>query len=839
MSAFYTSVDRYGNSILYRGYEDGLPVKRKIQYSPTFYVPSRTETEYRTLQGRFVAPMQPGTMRDCYEFCQKHSDVEGFTIYGTQNYIHQFTSDHYLDKCDWDRSIVDVSSIDIEVQSDSGFPDPGFAKFPVTAITIRSSRDNIYYCWGLGDYDSSISIVEDAKIVYVKCADESELLERFVLHWSKRHPDIITGWNSRLFDIVYIVNRLKNQFSDSVANRLSPWGMLKHSEIEIGGKSHSVYDIVGIQQLDYLDLFKKFGYTYGTQENYKLNTIAATVLGEKKIDYSEHTSLFNLYKEDHQKFIDYNIKDVQLVDKLEDKMGLITLAMTLAYWGLVNYSEVFGPVNMWDALIHNQLRRRGIVVPPKKSNHKERQIEGAHVKDPDPAMYHWMCSFDLNSLYPHLMMQYNMSPETIMGKVYPSITVDKLLGGYEPKLQDGECISATGQYFSTAVRGFIPNIVDFMYAQRSEFKKQALAYKQEKENTKDPVRVKELERLITRADTQQMAIKILMNSLYGAMSNEHFRYYDMRIAESITVSGQLSIRWAEGTINRFMNKIMSTKDKDYVIAIDTDSLYINFKDLVERFYSGKSNEEVVAVLDKICVEKIEPLVDSSYQSLRELMNAPQQKMVMKREVIADKGIWTGKKHYILNVYNSEGVQYAEPKLKVVGIEAVRSSTPGVCRKMIMDTLKVIMNSDEHTVQQYIADLRKKFDQFSVEDISFPRGVSNMSKYADKRDVYVKATPINCRAALVYNHLLAKMELTNKYELIQTGEKIKFVYLKTPNTISENVIGFPAGLPREFNLHRYVDVELQWQKAYLEPLRTILDAAGWSVEKRSTLEDFFG
>lgn len=479
---FYTSINRHGNNILYRGYEDGRPVKRKIMYSPTLYVPSRTQTELRTLQGRHVAPIQPGTMRDCYEFCNKHADVEGFTIYGTQNYLHQFTSDTFLDKCEWDRAMVDVASIDIEVQSDSGFPYPNVAKFPVTAITLRSSRDNVYYCWGLGDYDVTKTVVQDAVIKYVKCADENELLERFILHWSKNYPDVITGWNSRLFDIVYIVNRIKNLFGDELANKLSPWGIIKHSEIDIGGKPHSVYELIGIQQLDYLDLFKKFGYTYGTQENYKLDTIAATVLGEKKLDYSEHGSLFNLYKEDHQKFLDYNVRDVQLVDKLEDKMGLITLAMTIAYWGLVNYSEVFGPVNMWDALIHNQLRRRGIVVPPKKSGHKERQIEGAHVKDPEPAMYKWMCSLDLNSLYPHLMMQYNMSPDTIINKVYPGISVDKLLDGYEPTLNEGECISATGQFYNTTFTGFIPTLIDHMYSQRSEFKKQALKAKQELED---------------------------------------------------------------------------------------------------------------------------------------------------------------------------------------------------------------------------------------------------------------------------------------------------------------------------------------------------------------------
>lgn len=838
MSWFYTSVERNGKFILFRGYENGRAVKRRIEYRPTLYLPSPEPTEFRTLQGKFVAPFQPGTMGECYKFCEEYKDVEGMSVYGNQNYVHQFLSDNFLDEIPWDRSLVDVTSIDIEVQSDEGFPQPAEARFPINAITVRNSKDGVYYCWGLGDYDPAKSVVKGVKIVYKKCEDESDLLTLFMLHWTKRYPDILTGWNSRLFDTVYLINRIKRLLGEDMAKQFSPWQILRMSEIEIGGKTHPLYDVAGIQQLDYLDLFKKFGYTYGTQENYKLNTIASTVLGEKKIDYSEHASLFQLYKEDHQKFIDYNIKDVQLVDRLEDKMGLITLAMTIAYWGLVNLSEVFGPVNMWDALIYNQLRRRGIVIPPKKSNTKERQIEGAHVKDPKPAMYKWMCSFDLNSLYPHLMMQYNMSPETILPKVYPGITVDKLLEGYEPKLEPDTCISATGQYFSTKVRGFIPATVEYMYQQRSEFKKQALKAKQEKENTKDPLKIKELEKEITRADCQQMAIKILMNSLYGAMSNEHFRYFDMRIAESITVSGQLSIRWAEQGINRYMSKILGTGNKDYVIAIDTDSLYINFEDLVGKLYSTKSTEEIVQLLDTICKEKIEPLVEKNYKQLRAVMGAPQQKMVMKREVIADKGIWTGKKHYILNVHNSEGVQYAEPKLKIVGIEAVRSSTPGVCRKMIIDTLKVIMQSDEQTTQQYIADLRAQFDKYPAEDVAFPRGVSDLDKYMDRSTIYAKGTPIHCRAALMYNHLLQKHGLQGRYEPINTGEKIKFVYLKLPNSIRENVIGFPVVLPQEFNLHKYVDYELQWQKAYLEPLKTILEAAGWDVEKRSTLEDFF-
>ena len=833
---FYTNVNRIGNDILVRGYKDGKRVKGRVEFKPTLFIPTKEESKYRTIDGKTVGAIQPGTMRDCRDFVNKYKDIDNFEVHGNQNYVHQYIGSTWPGLVQFDRALVNVTTIDIEVQSDQGFPEPSHALHPITAITSKNNVDDIFYCWGCGDYNPKVSIVENAHIKYIHCADERDLMIKFIDHWSKNYPDVVTGWNSRMFDMVYIINRCVRILGDKFMKKLSPWNMINQGEIVIAGKSHQVYEVYGIQQLDYLDLFKKFGYTYGTQESYRLDNIAHVVLGERKLDYSEFGDLMGLYKNDYQKFIDYNVKDVQLVDRLEDKLGLITLCMTVAYKGHVNYQEAFRTVGVWDAILYNYFLEKNIVVPPKKEGHKDRQIEGAHVKDPIVGMHEWVVSFDLNSLYPHIMMQYNLSPETVVDEVVPNVTVDALLEKEEFRFNNKYIMTARGNLFDKNKKGLIPTIVESYYNERSVVKKKMLAAEQKlvKTDKSDKHAVYQLEKEIATYGNQQMAIKILMNSLYGATSNEFFRYFDQRIAESITMSGQLTIRWAEQKINAYMNKVLKTEDKDYVVAIDTDSLYIRMGDLV----SAVEPRDPVSFLDKVATEKIEPLLAQAYEELKEYMNCAEQKMVMAREVIAEKGIWTGKKHYVLNVWNNEGVQYDAPKLKIQGIEAVRSSTPAVCRDLIKSTVKSILETDEKTVQGIIAEERIKFKDLPAEDVAFPRSANNLDKYVDGSLVYRKGTPIHIRASLLHNYHIDKLGLENKHEKIYSGEKIKFLYLKKPNTLYENVVAFKTVLPDEFKIRNYVDYDLQFDKAFVEPIKTILDAVGWKVEKIATLEDFW-
>ena len=332
-----------------------------------------------------------------------------------------------------------------------------------------------------------------------------------------------------------------------------------------------------------------------------------------------------------------------------------------------------------------------------------------------------------------------------------------------------------------------------------------------------------------------------MNSAYGALGNEYFRFFDVRMAESITLSGQLSIRWIEARMNEYLNKLLNTEGEDYVIASDTDSLYISFDKLVDKVLPKGTDlseddytRKVVDFLDNVARQKIEPFIDKSYQNLAEVLNAYDQKMIMKREAIANKGIWTAKKRYALNVYDNEGVRYAEPKLKVMGLEIVKSSTPASCRVALKESVKLIMNYDELTVQKYIKDFRETFKKLPFEDIAFPRGVTDITKYRNAD----KSIPIHVRGSLLYNNLLKEHKLDKRFETIKDGEKIKFCYLKVPNKIGENVISFISDFPRELNLEKYIDYDLQFSKSFLEPLKIILDAVGWSSEKKITLDSFF-
>jgi DNA polymerase elongation subunit (family B) len=610
---------------------------------------------------------------------------------------------------------------------------------------------------------------------------------------------------------------------------------VSQKELFIKGKKYKTYDVGGITQLDYLELYRKF--TYTNQESYRLDHIAFVELGQKKLDHSEFDTFQDFYTNGWQKFVEYNIIDVELVDRLEDKMKLIELAITMAYDAKVNYNDVFYQVRMWDTIIYNYLKKNNIVIPPKKDSSKSDKYAGAYVKEPIPGKYDWVVSFDLNSLYPHLIMQYNISPETLLEERHPTASVERILKEeINFEMHKDYAVCANGAMYRKDVRGFLPELMDKMYGERVIFKKRMLKAKQEYEKTPTEALKKE----IARCNNIQMAKKIALNSAYGAIGNQYFRYYKLANAEAITLSGQVSIRWIENRMNEYLNKILKTDNNDYVIASDTDSIYLHLGPLVDRIFpDGVSDKgKVVEFLDKACQDQIEPFIDKSYQTLATYVNAYDQKMQMKRENIADRGIWTAKKRYILNVWNSEGVQYSEPKLKIMGIEAVKSSTPAACRDMIKGALKLMMTGTEDDIITYIDNCRSKFKSLPPEGVSFPRTASDVQKYKSSNSIYMKGTPIHVRGALLFNHLIKDRKLTNKYSLIDNGEKIKFCYLKSPNPIHENVISFIQDFPKELDLTKYVDYDLQFEKSFLDPLKIILDVIGWNVEKTANLEMFF-
>jgi len=822
-----------GDHFLVRGYENGRHFATREKFYPTLFVPSNKKTKYKTLEGDYVESIEPGTVRDCREFIKKYDGVENFKIYGNERYIYQYLSEMYPEEeIKFDTSKVKISTIDIEVKSENGFPDVESAAEEILLITVQDYTTKQIRTWGQGPFNN-----KQENVIYKGFRTEYELLNDFISWWmiETNTPEVVTGWNSELYDMPYLVRRIDRILGEKLMKRLSPWGLVTERETIIMGRKHISYDVGGVTQLDYLNLYKKF--TYKAQESYRLDYIASVELGQKKLDHSEFDTFKDFYTKGWQKFVEYNIIDVELVDRMEDKMKLIELAITMAYDAKVNYNDVFYQVRMWDAIIYNYLKKRNIVIPPKERSDKDAKYAGAYVKQPVPGKYDWVVSFDLNSLYPHLIMQYNISPETLRETRHPSVTVDKILNEELTfELYKDSAVCANGAMYRKDVRGFLPELMEKIYKDRTIYKKKMLIAKQDYEKTP----TKALEKEIARCNNIQMARKIQLNSAYGAIGNQYFRYYKLANAEAITLSGQVSIRWIENKMNGFLNKILKTKEVDYVIASDTDSIYLNMGPLVDKFLSHKSDDKtaVVGLLDKICEDKLEPFIERSYKELADYVAAYDQKMIMKRENIAERGIWTAKKRYILNVWNSEGVQYSEPKLKMMGIEAVKSSTPAPCRTMIKDGLKLMMNGTEEEVINFIDKCRNDFKALPPEQIAFPRSVSDVIKYKSHSSIYTKGTPIHCRGALLFNHYVKEKKLTNKYSLITNGEKIKFVYLKKPNIIHENVISFIQDFPHELGLDKYIDYDLQFEKSFVEPLKAILDAIGWNVEKTVNLELFF-
>lgn len=843
---FYTNVERYGNTILWRGYENGRSFARKVKFQPTLYLPTKQDTPWRSLIGQqTIAPKKFETMSDAKDFIEQYKDVSGFNVFGNSNYIAQFVQENYPDQIQFDMTKINIFSFDIEVDISDGYANMETADKQITSIALKSSKNDTYHLLGRKDYDKTKTLtgIDPENISFEKFDTEEALLLRFVKLWTYAYPDVVTGWNVEYFDIMYIVTRIINLLGEEKAKQLSPWGNIRKTSREVFGKMQSTYAISGVSIIDYMDAFKKFGYKYGPQESYKLDHIAHVVLGEKKLSYSEYGSLTELYNQNPQLYLDYNLKDTYLIERMEEESALLALVLTVAYGGGVNYGEAFGTVGIWDTTLYRKLMKKNIV-PFLKSSPGERagELVGGYVKDPTVGMKRWIVSFDLNSLYPHLMLQYNMSPETYMPDLRKNVSQEMVLSGkYFNENKEEYSVCANGVCFTNKYLGVIPEIIQEYYGNRSVIKKEMLKTEQAAETEKDPKKKKELKRQITQLHNAQMAIKIAMNSLYGATANKYFLYYIAEMAEAITTSGQLSIRYAQKSVNLYLNKILGTSDKDYIAYIDTDSIYVNMSDLIMKVFGtldidNKTGEEF---LDKVCKEKIEKVIQDGYEELAKYMGAYRNAMSMKREKITDKTVFVAKKRYILNVLNSEGVHYEKPKISVTGIESVRSSTPEVCREKLKESFNVIMTKSEEDTQAFISNFREEFYKLPAEDIAKISGTDDIGKYMDKQTLYKKGCPMHVRGCILYNDFLVKNGLDKKYESIQSGDKIKFVYLKFPNPIRENMISFPNVLPKEFKLEQYIDYETQFDKVFLKPLESILESIGWNSQKIDTLESFFG
>ena len=827
---FYKNVIEHKGKLLVRGIHDGKEYKERINFGPTLYGLTQEHSVYKTLQGQYLKPIEFTSIDAARKF-KKEVATSNSPIYGLERYHYQYIGQEHPEDIKWDKDLIKIFTLDIETTCENGFPDVENPIEEIICLTVKNQSNKQILTWGVGDF-----VHDRPDVTYVKCKHEKELMFEFMKFWIKNHPDVITGWNTKFFDLPYLVNRLKLVAGDKVASRISPWNLINRLEITVKGRTQTVYDVFGIAMLDYLDLYKWFIPT--RQESYKLDFIGELELNQPKNE-NPYDTFKDFYTKDFQKFIDYNIQDVEIVDALEDKLGLIDLSLTVAYDSKVNYDDIFSQVRVWDTLIANHLMQKNICVPPREEHSKETKYEGAYVKEPILGGHDWIVSFDINSLYPHIIIQYNISPEKILGESSQGINVNKMIDMKVPLnflKTEGACVTPNGAKFKTDSQGFLPEMMEKMYNDRVVFKKRMIKAKQEYQ--KNPS--KKLTREIARCHNIQWSKKIALNSAYGAVGNQYFRYYDVRQASGITTAGQFIIRFIEKKVNEYLNNVLQTKDHiDYIVASDTDSIYVRFGKLVEKTCQGKTNEQITDFLNKVCEQKLEPYIEKCFDELADYSNAFKNAMVMKREVIANKGIWVAKKRYMLNVLDEEGVRLADPKLKLMGIEAVKSSTPQVCRGKIKEAIKIIMAKEQTDLHNFIADFKKEFLNLPPESIAFPRSCNNIRKYKSDSSIFIKGSPIHVKGALIYNHQLKIHKLGMKYPYIQDGDKIKFLKLKEANPFKFDVISYMSKLPPEFKLNDYVDYEIQFQKTFLDPMRFILDAINWKAEPQASLENFFG
>lgn len=834
----YSNVAQRGNYLYVRGSDNGRRFKTKIEFSPTIWVSSKikgAEDPWTTLDGQTVYSLQAGSIKETRDFVERYSDVHGMSVYESPGNVYQYIAETYTGELDFSLKDLKITFVDIEVESERGFPNPVTASEKILLISLKDLGDDKIITWGVKPLQKIIPNVE-----YRYFPEEKDLLRDFLAYWQNNYPDILTGWNSTLFDVTYLYNRISLILGEKFADKLSPWGQVNQREVvtKFNNKALRTY-ISGVSLLDYMELYMKFG-TYSAKESYKLEAICEEEIGVGKVK-NPGASFQDFYTNHWETFVSYNVRDVTLVEALDNKMRLLELGITIAYSAKINFEDVFSPVKCWDMICYNYLNEQKMVVPMKNKNVKSGMYEGAYVKQPIDGRHYWCVSFDLTSLYPHIMMQNNMSPETICDMKIPT-NVEALLNRATDLSEVYEAdvaMAANGVCFRRDFKGLLPIQMERFFNLRTVYKKKMIEAKKAKERDGGD----EWDREISRYDNLQQAMKILLNSMYGALGNVYSRYYDIRIAEGITLTGQLVIRWIANTLNAYMNKALQTEGVDYVLLIDTDSVVLNMGPLVAKMYPNHTKEETVDWLDKISQEVFQNVINKTVEELATYTNAYAQKMFMKRENIVDVMLSVSKKRYVMSVYDSEGVRYKTPKLKIMGLQIVKASTPAVVRRSLKESIPKILYGTEEDLQNYVEEQRNVFGRFSPEEIAFPRSVNNLAKYSDPKTIYRKGKgmggcPIHVRAALLFNHMVRQKGLELKYPLIQEGNKMRFIYLRTPNPIGENCIGFVDELPPEFELVSYVDYDTMFVKTFEDAVQNFVQPIGWHTQSQPSLEEFF-
>lgn len=855
MSNFYTNVWMEKGKVYCKGYTaKGAPFFIKRTPTPYVFIRDNGESDetFVTLDNKPVRRKKFASTYEAYGFLERFKDVDGLQVYGTNRWLYQWVNDNFPGELLPDTSHVRVGYLDIEVESDGPFEPAIRAQKKIISITLRHKTTN--YVWGLKEFDSSK--VEGT--IYFQCSTEKQMLNSFLDIWKQLDLDVISGWNVEQYDMVYLTTRLGIVLGDHGPALLCKHGRPKYRKIKQGFHEVDLVTIPGITILDFMILYKK--YVRSSEESFKLDFIAEKVLKQNKLDYSEYGSLHNLYVNDHQKFIEYNIQDAVLVAKMEETLQLIVLVMTMAYICKVSYTDAMGTVTKWDVLTHNYLLERGIVVPWNNIDvAEEESAVGGFVKEPQKGKHKWIVTFDVASLYPSLIRQCNISPERLVGQI-PDVTIEDMLDCTvrtpsknfdeirETLLQHNAGLCSSGCVFSNKIQGFYPALMELYFNKRKFYKDKAKIAKTKISDIQSKLAQtpndSKLISLLSKAEEEfnvnnilQQAMKIHLNSAYGALLNKGYRWNDIRLGESITKTGQTAVKWVMRDINIWINDKANTKGIDYCIAADTDSNMFTIAALIDQ---TKPYEQQVAQAIDIADNQIKAVISKSFKNFRETYNHREMVVSMEREVVGDAGIFVGKKRYAINVINLEGIPCDPPYQKITGIDAIKSSTPRIVREALKKSIHMALTQEEADLRRFVADFKAKFMQSPFEDIATPKSVNGIVKYHDDYRIYGSKCPIHVRGSLLYNDLIQRSgHASQGFKLIEEGEKIKYIYLRKPNPLHENVIALPAVYPETLDVFDYMDYNTQFEKTYISPMQQIAEVLDWDLEEKpSLLESMF-
>lgn len=828
--SFYTNFFARGNTLFLRRIDGGIRSKQKLEINPELFLTSNEHSTDRGLRGEYLTRVPFSNVSDARSFIRDNRGSNS-KIYGFNRFEYAEINKIFPgDEIDFDTTQLNIVSIDIEttVHHTNAFPNARMPLEHITLISIQKRNDKII-TFGVGPVKLRDT---DHDVEYINCADEEELLRKFLLKWNQIDIDIATGWNCEAFDFPYLYARIKHVLGEKYAKMLSPWGMVDEQEVN----EEMRVNIAGLTILDYMLLYKKF--IFVKRKKYKLDYIAEVELGENKLHYDG--SFYDFYTKDFSLFASYNAHDVRLVSRLDAKLQLIDLAATLAYFSKCNFIDTFMNTRIWDVIVANVLRNRGVHVPTDSVNFKG-DFEGAYVKDTIAGLYSWVGSFDLTSLYPSLIMQYNISPETQLSpSTFIRITPEDVLRKtdlYSTAIENAKSLNATlcanGALYSKEKMGIFPELTAKLFTKRKEYKK-TMQHWQKKEQSEGT----DYSSMIAKFNNLQMAAKILLNSLYGALGSPYFRHYDLWSAEGITMSGQASIKTAQRSINDYICKL-TKKQSDYVIAGDTDSMYVNLSPIVDVLGLGTQEPaRIVDFLDKFANTQAAEVIANGYLEFADLTNAFENKMDMKRESIGP-GIFFGKKNYVMKVYDSEGIRYSSPKTKIVGHEAIESATPDFFQQRMEEMLLMMFEDNKQILFDYENKVKNEYLSQDIDAIAKVQSVSEIDKWIDG-DGTKSGCPAHVKGSILYNRLIKDLEIDNKYARIREGDKIKVLSLKMPNPYGVNRISFPDMFPDELSdVKLYIDRETDYKKNFIDPMERSINVLGYSFHNKITLEDLFG